>query len=85
MTTIINIFIFLYFQACAWMGLSVGASNAAWMLRANKRAALQSQLVDSVTREEHSFSYSVMAAQQGDLIEHVAVAHALSDTVHRKR
>jgi hypothetical protein len=27
-----------HFQRCAWMGLRVGASNAAWLLRRDKRA-----------------------------------------------
>ena len=70
-----------HFQASAWMGLSVGASNAAWMLRQDKRGATETEVLWPTTREEHSFSYSVIAAQRGDSIEHVAVANALSNSV----
>jgi TPR repeat protein len=71
------------FQASAWMGLKVGASNSAWLLRKKKRAAEGSEMLHTITREEHSFSYSVIAAQRGDIVEHVAVAHALSDNVQQ--
>jgi TPR repeat protein len=72
-----------HFQASAWMGLSVGASNAAWMLRKDKRQPEETEALWPTTREEHSFSYSVVAAQRGDSVEHVAVANALSTDVQR--
>ena len=85
-----------HFQRCAWMGLRVGASNAAWLLRRDKRAPVvghhrgregrevtegRGGREGPVSREDHAFGYSVMAAQQGDLVEHVAMATALSNTV----
>ena len=87
-----------HFQRCAWMGLRVGASNAAWLLRRDKRAPVVGHHRERegrevhvtegregpVSREDHAFGYSVMAAQQGDLVEHVAMATALSNTVRRQ-
>ena len=69
------------FQESSWMGLSVGASNSAFLLRREKRRSSSTDALWPTTREEHSFSYSVVAAQRGDAVEHVAVAMSLSKEV----
>jgi TPR repeat protein len=69
------------FQESSWMGLSVGSSNSAFLLRQDKRKPGSTEALWPLTREEHSFSYSVVAAQRGDAVEHVALASALSEEV----